>query len=152
MNSNTSQADRRMIKAAYKFALCPQLSLKSFKLLVKCQRMHDVALISGNDDNHAVSEYLGSIVAGIQEKVAVIMANSHFFSLLSDGSQACRTGSDKELVLIKIQRGGIPIYITLSLLEMSDFGGTDSASLKEGIDQIFDKEKGFLRLDSKKYV
>ena len=34
---------------------------------------------------------------------------------------------------------------------MSDFGGTDAASLKEGIDQIFDKEKGFLRLDSKKY-
>ena len=152
MNSNTSQADRRMIKTAYKLALCPQLPLKSFKLLVKCQRMHDVALISGNDDNHAVSEYLGSIFfAGIQEKVAVIMANLHFFSLLSDGSQACRTGSDKELVLIRIERGGIPIYITLSLLEMSDFGGTDAASLKEGIDQIFDKEKGFLRLDSKKY-
>ena len=34
---------------------------------------------------------------------------------------------------------------------MSDFGETDAASLKEGIDQIFDKEKGFLRLDSKKY-
>ena len=34
---------------------------------------------------------------------------------------------------------------------MSDFGRTDAASLKEGIEQIFDKEKGFLRLDSKKY-
>ena len=30
---------------------------------------------------------------------------------------------------------------------MSDFGGTDAASLKEGIGQILDKEKGFLRLD-----
>ena len=49
--------------------------------------MHDVALISGKDDNHAVLEYLGSIVATLQEKVAVIMASSHFFSLLSDGSQ-----------------------------------------------------------------
>ena len=86
MNSNASQAYRRMIKTAYKLALHPQLPLKSFKLLVKCQRMH-VALISGKDDNHAVSEYLGSIVAAIQEKVAVIMARSHFFSLLSDGSQ-----------------------------------------------------------------
>ena len=76
----------------------------------------------------------------------------HFFSLLSDKSQARTTGSGKELVLIRIERGGIPVYITLSLLEMSDFGGTDAASLKEGIDQIFDKEKGFLRLDSKKYV
>ena len=71
--------------------------------------------------------------------------------MVSDGSQARKTGSDKEHVLIRIERGGIPVYITLSLLEMSDFGGTDAASLKEAIDQIFDKKKGFLRLDSKKY-
>ena len=113
------------------------------KLLVKCQRMNGVALISGKDDNHAVSEYLGSIVTAREEKVAVIMASSHFFSLLSDGSEARKTDFDKELVLIRIERGGIPVYITLSLLEMSDFGGTDAASLKEGIDQIFDKEKVF---------
>ena len=50
--------------------------------------MHGVALISGKDDNHAVSEYLGSIVTAREEKVAVIMASSHFFSLLSDVSQA----------------------------------------------------------------
>ena len=121
------------------------------KLLVKCQRMNGVALISGKDDNHAVSEYLGSIVTAREEKVAVIMASSHFFSLLSDGSEARKTDFDKELVLIRIERGGIPVYITFSLFEMSDFGGTDAASLKEEIDQIFDKEKGFLRLDSKKY-
>ena len=137
-----------MIKTAYKLALHSQLPLKSFKLLAKCQRMHGVALISGKDDNHAVSAYIGSVVASIQEKVAVVMASSHFFSLLSDGSQAGKTGSDKELVLI---RGGMLVYITLSLVEMSYFGGTDAASLKEGIDQIFDKEKGLLRLDSKKY-
>ena len=87
MNSKASQANRRMIKTAYELALHPQLPSKSFNLLVKCQRMHGVALIRGKDDNNAVSEYLGSIVAAIQEKVAVIMARSHFFSLLSDGSQ-----------------------------------------------------------------
>ena len=75
--------------------------------------MHGVTLISGKDDNHAVSEYLGSIVTAIEEKVAVIMASSHFFSLLSDGSQARNTGSDKGLVLIRIERGGILVYITL---------------------------------------
>ena len=132
-----------MIKTAYKLALHSQLPLKSFKLLAKCQQMHGVALISGKDDNHAVSAYPGSIVAAIQEKVAVVMASSHFFSLLSDGSQAGKTGPDKELVLIRIERGGILVYITFSLLEMSYFGGTDAASLKEGIDQIFDKEKVF---------
>ena len=75
--------------------------------------MHGVTLISGKDDNHAVPEYLGSIVTAIEEKVAVIMASSHFFSLLSDRSQARKTGSDKELVLIRIERGGILVYITL---------------------------------------
>ena len=60
--------------------------------------MHGVTLISGKDDNHAVPEYLGSIVTAIEEKVAVIMVSSHFFSLLSDESQARKTGSDKELV------------------------------------------------------
>ena len=41
--------------------------------------MHGVTLISGKDDNHAVSEYLGSIVTATEEKVAVIMESSHFF-------------------------------------------------------------------------
>ena len=132
MNSKASQANRRMIKTAYELALHLQLPLKLFKLLVKCQRIHGVALISGKDDNNAVSEYLGFIAAAIQEKVAVIMASSHFLSLLS---QARNTGSNKELVVIRIERGGIPVYITLSLLEMSDFGGTataDGASVNFG--------------------
>ena len=115
MNRNALQAYRKMVETAYKLAHHPQFSLKSFKLLVKSQQLHGVTLISGKDDNHAVSEYLGSIVIAIEEKVAVVMASSHFFSLLSDRSQACKTGSDKELVLIRIERGGIPVYITLSL-------------------------------------
>ena len=78
MNSNALQAYRRMIETAYKLAFHPQLPLESFKLLVKCQQMHGVTLISGKDDNHAVSEYLGSIITSIEEKVAVIMASSHF--------------------------------------------------------------------------
>ena len=80
--------------------------------------MHGVISISWKDDNHAVSEYLGSTVTAIDETVTVIMASSHFSSLLSDGSQARKTGSDKELVLIRVERGGILVYITLSLLQI----------------------------------
>ena len=80
--------------------------------------MHGVTSVSWKDDNHAVSEYLGSTVTAKEETVAVIMASSHFFSLLSDGSQARKTGPDKELVLIRVERGGIPVYITLSLLQI----------------------------------
>ena len=67
MNSNASQAYRRIIETSYELALHPQLPLQSLKLLVKCQRMHGVTLISGKDDNHAVSEYLGSIVTAIEK-------------------------------------------------------------------------------------
>ena len=56
-----------MIKTAYELACHPQLPLKSFKLLAKCQPMHVVALISEKDDNYAVPEYLGSTVTAIEE-------------------------------------------------------------------------------------
>ena len=56
-----------MIKTAYELVCHPQLPLKSFKLLAKCQPMHVVALISEKDDNHAVPEYLGSTVTAIEE-------------------------------------------------------------------------------------
>ena len=36
---------------------------------------------------------------------------------------------------------GIPVYFCASLIEMSDWGGTGAASLKEGIDNIF-RDKG----------
>ena len=54
------------------------------------------------------------------------------------------------LVLIRIEGGGIPVYISFSLLEMSDFGGTDAASLNKGIDQIFGPGKRFFKIRLKK--
>lgn len=38
-----------------------------------------------------------------------------------------------------------------SLLEMSEFGGTDASSLKNGIDSIFDETNGQLKLDAESY-
>ena len=105
-----------------------------------------MALVSGKDDHRAASEYMKATVETIKEKVAVIMGSTHFFNLLSDGSQARKTGSEKELVLIRVERGGIPTYICFSLLEMSNFGGTDAESLETGIDSIFAQD-GFLPLD-----
>ena len=61
-------------------------------------------------------------------------------SVLSDGSQARKTGSEKDLILTRIERGGLPCYFLLSLAEMSDFGGTDAESIKKAIDHSFLKE------------
>ena len=156
IDKNSSIVYEKMIRTAYNLALHPTLPLKTFKLLVKCQRENGVALVSGKDDHRAASEYMKAIVGAIKEKVSVIMGSTHFFNLLSDGSQAPKTGSEKELVLIRVERGGIPTYICFSLLEMSNFGGTDAESLKTGIDSIF-AQGGFLPLDetidyTKKFV
>ena len=51
-------------------------------------------------------------------------------SVLSDGSQPCKTGIEKELVLVRTTKAGFSVYFVDSLLEMAQFGGTDAESLK----------------------
>ena len=58
---------------------------------------------SGKDDTRNVREYLSCITQAIQEKVAAVLASGHFFAVLSDGSQARKTGSDKELVMVRVE-------------------------------------------------
>ena len=58
---------------------------------------------SGKDDTRNVREYLSCITQAIQEKVAAVLASGHFFAVLSDGSQARKTGSDKEVVMVRVE-------------------------------------------------
>ena len=67
-------------------------------------------------------------------------------SVLSDGSQARKTKSDKEMVMVRFERNGLPCYIVASLLEMDDFGGTGAEPLYNGINSIF-SVNGTLPLD-----
>ena len=48
---------------------------------------------SGKDYTCNVREYLCCITQAIVEKVAAVLASAHFFAVLSDGSQAQKTGS-----------------------------------------------------------
>ena len=67
-------------------------------------------------------------------------------SILSDGSQTRKTKSDKEMVIVRFERNGLPCYIMASLLEMSNWGGTDAESLFNGINSIFEKD-GMLEME-----
>ena len=51
-----------------------------------------------------VNTYL--ITQTIQERVAALLASAHIFVVLSDGSQAQKIGSDKELVMVRVERNG----------------------------------------------
>ena len=66
---------------------------------------------SGKCDSHNVREYLSCITQAIQEKVAAVLASAHFFAVLSDGCQAGKTGSDKELVMVPVERNGKIVFL-----------------------------------------
>ena len=56
--------------------------------------------------------------------------------MLSDGSQASKTGNEKELLLIRVEKNCIPVYFVVALLEMVEFSGTDAVWLKKGLDLV----------------
>ena len=85
-------------------------------------------------------EYIHYIADEIRKKVACIISGAHFMSVLSDGSQARKTGSEKELVLVRTTKAGLPVYFVVSLLEMAEFGGGNADSLKTAIDSVFEKQ------------
>ena len=61
-------------------------------------------------------------------------------SVLSDGSQPHKTGSEKELALVRTNKAGLNIYFVVSLLKMAQFGETDAESLKNVVDSVFEKK------------
>ena len=46
--------------------------------------------------------------------------------MLSDGRQVRKTGNEKELVLVRVEKFGISVYFVVSLLDMATFGGTNA--------------------------
>ena len=51
--------------------------------------------------------------------------------MLSNVSQVRKTGNEKELVLLRVERFGIPVYFVVSLLDMATFDGTNADTLKK---------------------
>ena len=60
-----------------------------------------------------------------------MIVSKDFIAMLSDGSQARKTGNEKELILVKVDRFEIPVYFVLSLLDMATFGETNADTLKK---------------------
>ena len=108
VTASAREAFRKLLKTAYELALMPSMPLKHFEVLVKCQKQNGLKLIQGKQDGRTAKEFVHCISEAIVEKVAVILASSNFMSVLSNGSQARKTGSEKDLILTRIERGGLP--------------------------------------------
>ena len=149
--TSTKEGYTKLFRTAYELAMNPTISLAQFHTLVKVQRKNGVRLIEGHDDGKAAREFIHYIADTISEKTAAILGNSNFMSILTDGSQATKTGSEKGLVLIRTERNGIPVCFVASLLEMSEWGGIDANSLKNGMDSNF-SDNGSIPLSENAYV
>ena len=68
------------------------------------------------------------------------------FSILTDGSEARKTGMEKELIFICVIRGGIPVYFCSASQDYNEFGSTDAHSLKLAVDTAFDENNGLVEL------
>ena len=49
-----------------------------------------------------------------------------------------KTGNEKELVVVRVERFGILVYFVVSLLDKATFGGTNVDTLKKGLDSVFE--------------
>ena len=57
-------------------------------------------------------------------------------AMLSDGRQTRKTGNEKELVLVRVEKNSIPVYFVVALLKMEEFSGADAISLKKSLDSL----------------
>ena len=96
---------------AYLLAVSRQ-PLTSFKTLVQVQKANGGKLIQGTDDSKKAAEFVSVIADVIRNKITNIVTNATAFSILSDGSQARKTGSEKELVVVRTSRDGYPVNCT----------------------------------------
>ena len=54
--------------------------------------------------------------------------------------------------MVRVETNGIPCYLIISLLEMSEYwGGVDANSIKMGINSIFNEENGIIKLSEDNY-
>ena len=97
--------------------------------------------LSGCESNRA-REFVREIAACVERKVSEVMSQASCFSILSDGSQARKTGGEKELVYVRILRDTIPTYLCVSLQNIDDYGDANAENLKKSLDNaILEKIK-----------
>ena len=83
--------------------------------------------------------------------LVVILSSSKAFSILTDGSEAKKTGMEKELIFVRAICGGILVYFCSVLQDCNEFGGTNADSLKLDADTAFDENNVLVKLPENTY-
>ena len=90
--------------------------------------------------NHS-QKNLSETEVAITKNMAVVTSISKFFALLSVGSLARKTGSDKEMVMVKVEKNGESIYHVKCFLENSA-----SIKLRLRLQSYCIQEKSYVQL------
>jgi hypothetical protein len=136
MRKQARDGYRKLLNTAYIMAV-NGLPLSAFHTLVKVQKVNGVKLLQGVQDSKKAKEFVWYLADAIREKLAIILSSSRAYSVLSDGSQARKTGSEKELVFVRVVRGGIPVYYVLALQDIDEYGDATAEHVKTAIDDAF---------------
>ena len=63
-------------------------------------------MLLGKHDGRSAKKLLHSIQLAIKQILVETLDKANFFCVLTDGSQARKTGDDKELVMTRVMKGG----------------------------------------------
>ena len=112
------------------------------------QKANGVQLIQGTESGDKAKEFIGEIAKSIRQKIGTILKICTAFAVLSDGSQARKTGSEKELVYIRTAISGKPVSYLAGCQNIDYYGDANAGNLKSAVDDVFKKT---LHLDETEY-
>ena len=118
-----------------------------FEGLVDLQKTNGIKFEEGKLNDKACASFISYMADTMREDISAILGSLNFYATAEDGSQARKTGSEKELVYMKTVIRGQPIELLLKCVHMDDYG-SDAADLKEAFDDVFNKE---YKMDEKRF-
>lgn len=89
------------------------------------------------DTVNKAREFVQYLASAVQRKISGLVCRSTGFSVLFDGSQARKTGKEKEHILVRTMKDGKPVFLTAGLQNIDDYGDANAVNLKRVIDDTF---------------
>ena len=136
VDEQSTEAYKKLMRTAYHMAL-DGLPMRTFKTLVTTQKVNGVQLITGYDSSDRALVFIQEIAKVIRSKTETLINDANAFSILCDGSQARKTGGEKELIMVRVVKDGEARYICAALEDIDDYGDATAANLRTALDHVF---------------
>ena len=137
LRNQSHDAYVKLMHTAYDLAQAG-LPLTVFKVLVNIQKKNGVRLISGMDNAKRGRELIDVIANTLRSFLRDKIKKATAISVLTDGSQPHKTGSEKEIVMVRlVDESGIPKHYTIDLLDLDRYGDATAENIKQALDDCF---------------